>query len=247
MLRRLLSKLKRARDGGQLRDFPIAAVARDVRDNVIAYARGPLALRACDLVGKRARCFGRVHVTNGGEIRMGHDVSLGGPLASVHIATAAEGILSIGDESTIDYGSSISARTMVSVGARVTVGPYCVISDTDFPLPLALPDDDDPRAITIGDDVWIGAGVTLMPGIKIGERATVSPGSVVSMDVPADAIASGSPARVMRIIGRAEPAIALRRARAAASFVANARGPTVDMIERARRRFAGDRPEITSR
>jgi acetyltransferase-like isoleucine patch superfamily enzyme len=247
MLVRLLSRLRRARAGRQLRDFPVAAVARDVRDNLVAYARGPLALRACDLVGKRARCFGRVHVTNGGEIRMGHDVSLGGPLASVHMATARDGILSIGDEVTIEYGASISARTMVSVGARVTIGPYCVISDTDFPLPLALPDDDDPRAIMIGEDVWIGAGVTLMPGIKIGDRATVSPGSVVSMDVPADAIASGSPARVMRIIGRAEPAIALRRARAAASFVASARGPTLDMIERARRRLAREFPAVTSR
>ena len=246
MLGRLISKLRRASAGRQLRDFPVAAVARDVRDNLIAYARGPLALRACDLVGRRARCFGSVHVANGGEIRMGHDVSFGGPLASVHLATSRDGILSIGDDVTIEYGTSISARTMVSLGARVTVGPYCVISDTDFPLPLALPDDDDPRAIMIGDDVWIGAGVTLMPGIKIGDRATVSPGSVVAADVPPDAVASGSPARVMRIVGRAEPAIALRRAYVAKSILAgHTRGPTLDMLDRARRRFARERPATT--
>jgi acetyltransferase-like isoleucine patch superfamily enzyme len=176
---------------------------------------------------------------------MGRDVALGGPLASLHIATSRDGILAIGDEATVEYGTSISARTLVTLGARVTVGPYCVISDTDFPLPLALPDDDDPRAITVGDDVWIGAGVTLMPGIKIGERATVSPGSVVSIDVPADAVASGSPARIVRVVGRPEPVTQPRRNRSGPQEARHARGQMSDMLERARRRLARERAAST--
>ncbi len=58
---------------------------------------------------------------------------------------------------------------MVSIGNRVRFGPYCVISDTELPLPLDVPRDWDARGIMIGDDVWIGARVTVMPGVRIGD------------------------------------------------------------------------------
>jgi len=52
--------------------------------------------------------------------------------------------------------------------------------------------------ITIGNDVWIGVGAILLPGVTIGDGAIVSAGAVVAGDVPPYAIVGGSPARVLR-------------------------------------------------
>ena len=52
--------------------------------------------------------------------------------------------------------------------------------------------------VTIGDDVWIGGGVIVLPGVTIGDRSTIAAGAVVSRDVPPDSLAVGSPARVTR-------------------------------------------------
>jgi maltose O-acetyltransferase len=90
----------------------------------------------------------------------------------------------------------------VQVGDRTKIGPYCVISDTDLPLPLGMPDCDDPRPIQVGEDVWLGARVTVLPGVRIGDGAVVAAGSVVVSDVPRDAIVSGCPARVLRVARR---------------------------------------------
>jgi len=52
--------------------------------------------------------------------------------------------------------------------------------------------------VTIGDDVWIGGGAILCPGVRIGDRAVIGAGSVVTRDVPADVFAAGNPCRVLR-------------------------------------------------
>ena len=56
----------------------------------------------------------------------------------------------------------------------------------------------------IGDDVWIGARVTLMPGVRIGKRAVIASGSVVSCDVVDDGLVAGSPATVLRTLAPIE-------------------------------------------
>jgi maltose O-acetyltransferase len=52
--------------------------------------------------------------------------------------------------------------------------------------------------ITVGDEVWLGSGVIVLPGVTIGDRSTVGAGSVVTSDVPPDCLALGSPAKVVR-------------------------------------------------
>lgn len=54
--------------------------------------------------------------------------------------------------------------------------------------------------ITIGDDVWIGGGAILCPGVTIGKNTTIGAGSVVTKDIPANVIAAGNPCRVMRAV-----------------------------------------------
>ena len=54
--------------------------------------------------------------------------------------------------------------------------------------------------ITIGDNVWLGGGVIVCPGVTIGENTVVGAGAVVVKDLPANVVAVGNPARVVREI-----------------------------------------------
>jgi acetyltransferase-like isoleucine patch superfamily enzyme len=54
--------------------------------------------------------------------------------------------------------------------------------------------------VRIGDNAWIGAGVTIMPGVTVGENAVIAGGAVVTKDVPANAIVGGNPAKVIKYI-----------------------------------------------
>jgi len=54
------------------------------------------------------------------------------------------------------------------------------------------------RPITIGDDVWIGAGAIVLPGVTIGDAVTIGAGSLVTADIPAHSLAYGQPCRVQR-------------------------------------------------
>ncbi|MBN2177274.1 MAG: hypothetical protein JW722_06415 [Demequinaceae bacterium] len=60
------------------------------------------------------------------------------------------------------------------------------------------------KPITIHDDAWIGAGTIIMAGVTIGEGAVIGAGSIVTKDVPANTIAVGNPARVVRTLEEPE-------------------------------------------
>lgn len=106
-------------------------------------------------------------------------------------------------------GAGIGAGTWflgsgrVVLGARLKMGPQCMFITNDHPVP---PDGvtfsehgGSEMPIVVGDDVFLGARVTVLPGVTIGDGATVGAGSVVSRDVPAGAVAVGNPAKVVRV------------------------------------------------
>ncbi len=88
----------------------------------------------------------------------------------------------------------------VVIGNNVLIGPSVQIYTASHPLDAdtrrtAL---ESAKSIEIGDDVWIGGGSILCPGVKIGARAVIGAGSVVTKDIPADTLAAGNPCRVIR-------------------------------------------------
>ncbi len=106
----------------------------------------------------------------------------------------------VGDRFFANYGCVVLDCNEVRVGDGVLFGPQVQVYTATHPLDPA-----DRRAgwemarpIVIEDDVWIGGGAILCPGVRIGSGATVGAGSVVTRDVPPGVLAAGNPCRVVR-------------------------------------------------
>ncbi len=116
----------------------------------------------------------------------------------------------------VDYGSSIriGARCFANFGlvaldvAPITIGDDVQIGPNVQLLTPTHPVDPEPRRakweaaepITIGDNVWLGGGAIVLPGVTIGENTVVGAGAVVPRDLPPNVVAVGNPARVVRTL-----------------------------------------------
>ncbi len=116
----------------------------------------------------------------------------------------------------VDYGDRVfvGPRTFVNMGltaldvADIRIGADCQIGPNVQLLTPTHPVDPEPRRarleaaqpITIADNVWLGGGVIVCPGVTIGENSVVGAGAVVTRDVPPNSLAVGNPARVVRSI-----------------------------------------------
>lgn len=110
--------------------------------------------------------------------------------------------ISIGDNFYTNHNCVILDGAKVSFGDNVFIAPNCCFSTAGHPidaeqrnsgLEIALP-------ITVGNNVWFGAGVIILPGVAIGDNVVIGAGSVVTKDVPSNAIAFGNPCKVQREI-----------------------------------------------
>lgn len=112
----------------------------------------------------------------------------------------------IGDDSGVS-SCVIAARASVKIGCRVLVGADVTIMDTDFHLIESCDrrynkqrKDIPTSPVTIGNDVWIGAGATILKGVTIGDGSIIAAGAVVANDIPSGVIAGGIPAKVIKCI-----------------------------------------------
>lgn len=92
---------------------------------------------------------------------------------------------------------------MVQIGQDVVMGPDVVIMTTahaweDPAVPVRLQGDLPIAPVVIGDDVWLGTRVIVMPGVIIGKGAIIGAGSIVTKDVADFAVVAGAPARLIR-------------------------------------------------
>ena len=116
----------------------------------------------------------------------------------------------------VDYGAHlrIGARCFANFGlvaldvAAITIGDDVQIGPNVQLLTPTHPVEPEPRRekweaaqpIVIGDNVWLGGGAIVLPGVTIGDNTVVGAGSVVTRDLPADVVAVGNPARVVRTL-----------------------------------------------
>lgn len=115
-----------------------------------------------------------------------------------HVILSAD--FEIGNNSGVGSHSKIMPR--VRIGDNVMMGPYCFICTrnhrfNDVSIPMNKQGFSDFEAVTIGDDVWIGQNVIILPGVSIGNGSIVGAGAVVSKSFPPYSIIGGNPAKLI--------------------------------------------------
>lgn len=112
--------------------------------------------------------------------------------------------ISIGAHTFVNYDAVMLDCAPISIGDHVSIGPRVQLLT-----PLHPVDDHEARrqgresasAVTVGDNVWLGAGVIVCPGVTIGDNSVVGAGSVVTRSLPPSVLAAGNPCRVVRPLG----------------------------------------------
>lgn len=110
--------------------------------------------------------------------------------------------ITLGEGVFLNFNCVVLDVAPVRIGARTLLGPGVQIYTASHPLAPEV------RAqglefgvpISIGEDVWIGGGAIVCPGVTIGDGAVIGAGSVVTRDVPARVFAAGNPCRVIRLL-----------------------------------------------
>ena len=110
--------------------------------------------------------------------------------------------LRIGDHCFFNAPVWLGLNAPVTFGMNVSVGHHAIfitahhqIGSSEYRAGALTP-----RSITVGDGVWIGANVTVLPGVCIGSGAVIAAGATVARDVPANVLAGGTPAKVIRAL-----------------------------------------------
>ena len=107
-----------------------------------------------------------------------------------------------GNDVYANFNLTLVDDTDIFIGDSVMIGPNVTIATAGHPI--------DPELrkkvaqynipVRIGNNVWIGAGAVVLPGVSIGENTVIGAGSIVTKDIPANVVAVGNPCRVLREI-----------------------------------------------
>lgn len=188
-----LAKVRRslARDS----DLPLSAQAAKGVRYLLGSVLAPRYLRGVTALGARARTIGRPRIVNAGRIMIGADLAMNSQFSPVELVSQASATLTLGDRVHMNYGTSIRAASQITIADGVSLGPYCIIDDTDLSSDATMA-----RPITIGAGAWLAGRVTVLPGVTVGPGAVITAGSIVADDIPAGVVAGGIPARVIRRI-----------------------------------------------
>lgn len=108
--------------------------------------------------------------------------------------------LTVGARTFINFNLTALDVAAITIGDDVQIGPNVQLLTPTHPLEAEARRDklEAAQPITIGNNVWLGGGVIVLPGVNIGENTVVGAGSVVTRDLPANVVAVGNPARVIR-------------------------------------------------
>lgn len=108
--------------------------------------------------------------------------------------------LTIGARGFANFGLTALDVATITIGDDVQIGPHVQLLTPTHPVDAGARRDkwEAAQPITIGDNVWLGGGAIVLAGVTIGDNTVVGAGAVVTQDLPANVVAVGSPARVVR-------------------------------------------------
>ncbi len=166
----------------------------------------PLFRSQCYTVGPMFRMEKLPYITGKGKIVIGEDVEFSGKpgmaFGNRHFPAPE---LIVGDRVFIGHGCNFSIARSITIGNDCLIAGGSSIRDNDGHSSVAaerrlgIPASSDAiKPVIIGNDVWIGAGVRIMKGVRIGDRSIIAAGAIVTADIPEDVVAAGIPARVVR-------------------------------------------------
>jgi acetyltransferase-like isoleucine patch superfamily enzyme len=181
--------------------------------------------------GRLPNIRGKVRLHIRGEAAFGDQFTVLGDAADVRIAVAHGARLTIGDHVALNCGVSIDVWHEVRIGNKVMLAPYVsIIDDSRHELEPGTPLYNGPTVI--GDNVWLAANVSVLPGVTIGSGSVIGAHSVVTRDIPPNSFAVGSPARVTRTLNVPEGW--------SHRFGYERNKPAAGLLAGLRRTFAGD-------
>ncbi|MFF2850869.1 sugar O-acetyltransferase [Streptomyces sp. NPDC058001] len=110
--------------------------------------------------------------------------------------------ITVGDDTFINFNLTALDVAPITIGRDCQIGPNVQLLTPTHPVePQPRRDKlEAAKPITIGDNVWLGGGAIVLAGVTIGDNSVVGAGAVVTKDIPANVVAVGNPARVVRSI-----------------------------------------------
>jgi acetyltransferase-like isoleucine patch superfamily enzyme len=154
--------------------------------------------RICGIKSGLVACEGRLpFLYHSGAVVIGKGLAVRGHIARCEIGARENARLGIGERAFINQGASIVATCSIEVGDDARIGDFTAIYDSNY----HRVDPGHPvysAPVIIGANVWLGRGVVVLPGSKIGDHAVVAAGSIVRGELPSCVLAAGNPARIVR-------------------------------------------------
>ena len=108
--------------------------------------------------------------------------------------------IAVGKGVFINSGCCFQDQGGIEIGDNCLIGHQVVLATLNHELSSVKRGNMFPAPIRLGRNVWVGAHATLLPGVTVGDNAVIAAGAVVSRDVPANAVAAGVPAKVIKYI-----------------------------------------------
>lgn len=183
---------------------PAARVANATEGLRRAWAHARVSARLGRPVDSSAVFVGMPEIHGTANITLGRDLYL---YRELYWETQEHGAIAIGDGVVMSRGVHVVSFASIEIGRGAMIGEYASIRDANHVIDGEGPlrhSGHEAKPIVVGEDAWIGRGVTVLGGVTIGARAVVGANAVVTKSIPEGAIAVGVPARV--IASRAAPA-----------------------------------------